>query len=74
MALSEKGLYDDVKAFLEFSFQSSPELILLGLAQLTVPWAPLHKELASNLVMMFLCIYTQKIQVCCPGFWTLHKR
>ncbi|KAJ3103919.1 hypothetical protein HDU97_009731 [Phlyctochytrium planicorne] len=54
MLVTEKDAGEETKAFFEFSFQQSPELILLGLAQLPVPWSALHKEFASNLVMMFL--------------------
>ncbi|KAJ3214619.1 hypothetical protein HDU67_001427 [Dinochytrium kinnereticum] len=71
MRLSEKELYEDVKVFLELSFQHSPELILLGLAQLAVPWSPLHKELASNLVMMFLVGHPNSAAVL-PLLWQLN--
>ncbi|KAJ3415017.1 hypothetical protein HDV05_005662 [Chytridiales sp. JEL 0842] len=54
LRLSESEVHDEVKAFLELASQQSPELLLLGLSQLPVPWNPLHKELASNLVVMFL--------------------
>ncbi|KAJ3063752.1 hypothetical protein HDU98_000453, partial [Podochytrium sp. JEL0797] len=45
---------EDVKVLLEFAMQSSPELLLIGLAQIPAPWTPLHKEVASTLVIMFL--------------------
>ncbi|KAJ3332113.1 hypothetical protein HDU76_001257 [Blyttiomyces sp. JEL0837] len=54
VSISESELYEDVKVFLEFSSQQSPELMLLGLSQIGGTWSTLHKELASNLVMMFL--------------------
>ncbi|KAI9365956.1 CCR4-Not complex component, Not1-domain-containing protein [Zopfochytrium polystomum] len=45
---------EDVRTLLELATQQFPELMVLGLAQLTIPWTSLHKELASNLVILFL--------------------
>ncbi|KAI9329571.1 CCR4-Not complex component, Not1-domain-containing protein [Obelidium mucronatum] len=45
---------DDVKALFEYAMQTCPELLLIGLAQIPPPWTPLHKEVASTLVIMFL--------------------
>ncbi|KAJ3031110.1 UNVERIFIED_CONTAM: hypothetical protein HDU68_006489 [Siphonaria sp. JEL0065] len=45
---------EDVKALFEYAMQNSPELLLIGLAQIPAPWTPLHKEVASTLVIMFL--------------------
>lgn len=45
---------DEVKNFLDVSSQQSPELFVLGVAGITSPWTLLHKELASNLVLLFL--------------------
>ncbi|KAJ3349536.1 hypothetical protein HDU83_000454 [Entophlyctis luteolus] len=47
-------VFDEVKAIFDVAVQSAPELVLLGLAQIPPPWTPLHKDVASTLVIMFL--------------------
>ncbi|KAJ3055880.1 hypothetical protein HK097_008877 [Rhizophlyctis rosea] len=70
--LSEGPLYEDVKAVFENASQQAPELLLLGLAQLTIPWNPLMKELAPNLVMLFLGGH-QNSNFVLPKLWQLSQ-
>ncbi|KAK9712477.1 CCR4-NOT core subunit cdc39 [Basidiobolus ranarum] len=50
----ETEISEDVKDLLEKGTKQTPELILLGLAQLPEPWNPLHQELVTKLVAGFL--------------------
>ncbi|KAJ3129357.1 CCR4-NOT transcription complex subunit 1, partial [Irineochytrium annulatum] len=73
LALAETDIYSDVKTFLEFSSQQSPELLLLGLSQLSTQWTTVQKELASNLVMMFLIGHPSSSFVL-PILWQLNQQ
>ncbi|KNC97024.1 CCR4-NOT core subunit CDC39 [Spizellomyces punctatus DAOM BR117] len=52
--LSEGPLYEDVKVLFEQGVQQSPELLLLGFAQVAFPWNAIMKEMTPGLVMLFL--------------------
>ncbi|KAI9341268.1 CCR4-Not complex component, Not1-domain-containing protein [Zopfochytrium polystomum] len=45
---------EEARSFLDLASQQVPELLVLGLAQLNPPWTIHQKELASNLVILFL--------------------
>ncbi|KAJ3039081.1 hypothetical protein HDV00_012639 [Rhizophlyctis rosea] len=70
--LSDGPSYEEVKSLLESASQQSPELLLLGFAQLTIPWNNLLKELAPNLVMMFLQNH-QNSNFVLPRLWQLSQ-
>ncbi|ORY06821.1 Not1-domain-containing protein [Basidiobolus meristosporus CBS 931.73] len=50
----ETEVGEEVKSLFERGTKQTPELLLLGLAQLPEPWNPLHQELVTKLVAAFL--------------------
>ncbi|RKO89373.1 hypothetical protein BDK51DRAFT_32336, partial [Blyttiomyces helicus] len=66
--LSDGPLYDEAKTLFELGAQQSPELILLGLAQLPITWTGIFKEISPGLVMLFLAGH-QNSNFVLPKLW-----
>ncbi|KAJ3141458.1 hypothetical protein HK100_006468 [Physocladia obscura] len=64
-----ESVFADVKALLDVAVREAPELLLLGLAQITPPWNSLHKEVASALVIMFLAGNNNNSSFVVPLLW-----
>ena len=54
MALADNDVRDEVKPLLDSGLNSKTELLFLGLAQLKTPWGPLHQDLVSKLLHVYL--------------------
>ncbi|KAI8922013.1 CCR4-Not complex component, Not1-domain-containing protein [Powellomyces hirtus] len=72
VGLSDGPLYGEVKPILDFAVQQSPELMLLGFAQMTAPWNDAMKELTPGLVMLFLTGHPNSTFVL-PRLWQLNQ-
>ncbi|KAJ3299964.1 hypothetical protein HK104_005661 [Borealophlyctis nickersoniae] len=72
VGLSDGALHEDVKAIFESASQQSPELILLGFAQLSIPWNNLLNEMTPSLVMLFLTGH-QNSNFVLPKLWQTNQ-
>ncbi|KAI8598126.1 CCR4-Not complex component, Not1-domain-containing protein [Dissophora ornata] len=54
MNIADNDTQEDVKPILDLGLKSSTELLFLGLAQLRTPWSPLHQDLVSKLLHVYL--------------------
>ncbi|KAF9576644.1 hypothetical protein EC968_006992 [Mortierella alpina] len=54
MLLADNDVHDEVKPILDSGLKSNTELLFLGLVQLKTPWSPLHQDLVSKLLHVYL--------------------
>ncbi|CAG8526473.1 8493_t:CDS:10 [Ambispora leptoticha] len=61
--LADSEFFEKVRDLFDKASKQTPELVVLGLAQVHKPWSPMHQELINKLLSMFLISHSSSTLV-----------